>query len=362
MDERKKAYVDPNQDRLLMLRGAISGFGAVAARAHLPGWQSRHGTNIVAIHDPMAERRHLAINLIKNVRVYDDLELMIDAEALDFLDIASPPAFHAAAAELALNAGVNVIVEKPLCLDADELLRLSGMAARNDRLMMCVHNWKYSPAFLSAHKVISTGRLGRVQYISLVRMRNEPAGGGPGEAGRGDRWRLDSKTGGGILIDHGWHVFYLTHWLLGGEKPLSVSSYIGFNPYSGVDDFVDLRIEFPGPRIVNVLLTWRAPARRTSTKILGTAGLIEIEGDKMILSGRWGPPEDISVINDPDDSYHAQWFMAAAADYEKALIEGPRAEFARVNYDEVTTALALTAAARQSAAQGGGAVTLTHSD
>src|SRR5215471_3720626 len=141
-----------------MLRGAISGFGAVAELAHLPGWLSRRGITIVAVHDPVATRRHHAINLIKNVRVYDDLELMLDGEALDFLDIASPPAFHAAAARVALQAGVNVIVEKPLCLDAGELTQLSNLAARNDRLLICVHNWKYSPAYHRAHQLISAGR------------------------------------------------------------------------------------------------------------------------------------------------------------------------------------------------------------
>ena len=168
----------------MTLRGAISGFGAVAARAHLPGWLSRHGINIVAIHDPVAARRHYAIDLMKNVRVYDDLELMLDGEALDFLDIASPPAFHAAAAKLALEARVHVIVEKPLCLNAAELEQLLSLAARNDRLLMCVHNWKYSPAYRRVHELISVGRLGQVQYISLIRMRSGPAGSSRREPGR----------------------------------------------------------------------------------------------------------------------------------------------------------------------------------
>src|SRR5438270_6634221 len=100
----------------MSLRGAISGFGEVAARAHLPGWLSRPGIKLVAIHDPAASRRHHAIGLIKGIRVYDDLELMLDAEALDFVDIASPPAFHASAARLVLQASVDAVVEKPLCL------------------------------------------------------------------------------------------------------------------------------------------------------------------------------------------------------------------------------------------------------
>src|SRR5689334_17686527 len=107
-----------------MLRGAISGFGEVAARAHLAGWASRSDLAIVAVHDPIAARRHAAINLIRNIRVYDDLELMLDGEKLDFVDIASPPAFHAAAAQLVLRAGVHVLIEKPLCLERQDCARV----------------------------------------------------------------------------------------------------------------------------------------------------------------------------------------------------------------------------------------------
>jgi predicted dehydrogenase len=342
----------------MTLRGAISGFGAVAARAHLPGWLSRRGVSIVAIHDPIAARRHHAINLIKNVRVYDDLELMLDGEALDFLDIASPPAFHAAAAKLALEANVSVIVEKPLCLNVGELAQLSSLAAQNDRLLLCVHNWKYSPTYRRAHELISAGRLGRVQYVSLIRMRCGPAGTDPNAAGDGQQWRLGSEKGGGILIDHGWHAFYLARWLMDGDEPLSVSSYLRFDRDSGVNDFADLRIEFPGDRIVNVLLTWDAPVRRTTAVIVGTAGLLEIDSGKIVLTERSGRFDDCSVTDSPEDSYHAPWFMAAAADYEQFLNHGPGANLARVNLSEAATALALTIAAQRSAAQDGRAVVL----
>ena len=45
---------------------------------------------------------------------------MLDGERLDFVDVASPPAYHAAAARMALEAGAHVLVEKPLCLARDE--------------------------------------------------------------------------------------------------------------------------------------------------------------------------------------------------------------------------------------------------
>src|SRR5215470_11810324 len=135
----------------MKLRGAISGFGEVAAKAHLAGWRTRETVDLGVIHDPIAERRHEAIRLIKNVRVYDDLELMLDGEAPDFIDVASPPMHHATAVGAALKTGAHVLVEKPLCLALDEFYELEAVAREADRILMCVHNWKHAPPYRAAH-------------------------------------------------------------------------------------------------------------------------------------------------------------------------------------------------------------------
>src|SRR5258708_35920180 len=115
------------------LRGAISGFGEVAARAHLAGWRTRENVGIGAIHDPVSPRRHEAIRLIKNVRVYDDLELMLDGEAVDFVDVASPPGLHHEAARAALSAGAHVLVEEPRALLLSEIAQLAALAVWKHR-------------------------------------------------------------------------------------------------------------------------------------------------------------------------------------------------------------------------------------
>jgi predicted dehydrogenase len=140
-----------------MLRGGISGFGEVAAQAHLAGWRTRPEVEIVAIHDPVSERRHHAMRLIQNIRVYDDLELMLDGERLDFVDVASPPAYHAATARMALAAGAHVLVEKPLCLAANEFESLRAAALSRRRVLMCVHNWKYAAVYRLAHDLSGRG-------------------------------------------------------------------------------------------------------------------------------------------------------------------------------------------------------------
>jgi predicted dehydrogenase len=343
-----------------MLRGAISGFGEVAARAHLAGWATRDDVRIVAIHDPVSSRRHAAINLIKNVRVYDDLELMLDAERLDFVDIASPPAYHSATAIRALEAGAHVLIEKPLCLERAVFADLKRAAAQASRVLMCVHNWKYAPAYRRAHELIAAGRLGDVTHLTLNRLRTGPAG--PSQPatdtpGTGDRWRVDAHLGGGILIDHGWHVFYLMQWLLAGSCPTAVAAELGYLPGTNVDDFANLSIEFD-TRTARALLSWRAPKRSTTARIEGTEAVLEVDGNRLALQLLTGNHEDWSVTDIADDSYHPSWFAGLAADFVVALEQGYGGALMAANLAEAASAIELIAGARLSAQDGGALINL----
>jgi len=334
------------------LRGAISGFGEVAAQAHLPGWLARDAINIGVVHEPVSARRHEAMRLIKNVRVYDDLELMLDGEALDFVDIASPPAPHAAAARVALEAGAHVLVEKPMCLTLEEFDALCMLAADRHRVLMCVHNWKYAPAYALARRMIDEGRLGAVRFVSLDRIRSEPAG----ARGAGAAWRAASDSGGGILIDHGWHVFYLMQWIFGGDAPAGISAALSSSESGAGEDLADLRVKFSAGRLARAHLSWRGPARRTSAMIYGDLGMLEIEGDRVSFTDRIGRTDELSVADLPDDSYHRAWFAAMAEEFERAIAAGPDSAAARVNLAEARSAIALVSAARKSASAGGAEV------
>jgi UDP-N-acetyl-2-amino-2-deoxyglucuronate dehydrogenase len=331
------------------LRAVFSGFGEVAARAHLPGWRSRENVSIGAVHDPVSERRHEAMRLIKSVRVYDDLDLMLDGEAPDFVDVASPPAMHHQAARAALSAGAHVIVEKPLALSLVEFDELAALATEKGRVLMCVHNWKYAPSYAAARRAIEEGRLGAIRYVSIDRLRTEPAGAG----GSGGKWRASAASGGGILIDHGWHVFYLMYWLLGGEKPVSVSARLESPAGVNVDDVADVRIRFGNGAFSRTHLSWRAPVRRTSALIYGERACIEIEGDRVTLTDRSGTVEDLSEADMADDSYHSAWFGGVAEEFERAVTEGTNSAVARRNLAEARVALALIDAARKSSINSG---------
>jgi len=337
------------------LRGAISGFGEVAARAHLAGWRTRENVVIGAIHDPISERRHEAMRLIKSVRVYDDLELMLDGEAPDFVDVASPPGLHCGAARAALAAGAHVLVEKPLALTLADFDELAALAAEKHRILMCVHNWKYAPAYAISRRAIETGRLGAVRFISIDRIRTAPAGAG----GSGGKWRASASSGGGILIDHGWHVFYLMYWLLGADSPRSISARLESPLGLDVDDVADLRVRFGSGAMSRVHLSWRAPIRRTSALIYGERASLEIEGDRVMLTERSGKVEDLSVADIADDSYHSAWFGGVAAEFEQAVTDGTDSPVAKRNLAEARVALKLIDAARKSSIGNGVEVDLS---
>ncbi len=283
--------------------------------------------------------------------MYEDLELLLDGEAPDFVDVASPPAYHAGAARAALEAGAHVIVEKPLCLDPKDFAELGSLAAAKDRLLFCVHNWKHSPTYRRAFEAVGAGRLGELRYCALSRLRTQQAGGA--------LWRVDPVIGGGgILIDHGWHVFYLMQWLMGGRAPLSATARLGVFPPGIVEEVADLSFTFPGGALGYVHLSWRAPARRTSAMLYGADGMIEIEESIVRLSSRSGISELLPVVEEPDNSYHPAWFAGLAQEFEAAIAQGPQGPIAQRNLDEAATALAMLEAAKASNAAGSAPVSV----
>ena len=167
-------------------------------------------------------------------------------------------------------------------------------------------------------RAIEAGRLGAIRFMSIDRLRTEPAGAG----GSGGKWRASAASGGGILIDHGWHVFYLMNWLLGGERPVSISARLESPAECEVDDVADVRIRFGSGAFCRAHLSWRAPVRRTSALIYGERASIEIEGDRVMLTDRSGKVEDLSVAEIADDSYHSAWFDGVAEEFERAVTEG----------------------------------------
>lgn len=296
------------------LRGAIIGFGKMAEKGHLPGWRRFKEVSIAAVCDPSVERRSLAETLLPGARTYARWEDLYEKESLDFVDICTPPPFHAAAILAALEQGLNVLCEKPLVSTRTEFRKVCDLAQRKNRILYPVHNWKHAPVLERALQWIGEGLLGQVLYSQFHTLRTRPA------SGLTD-WRGQKREagGGGILLDHGWHGIYV---LLGfhGERPLEVSAWMDPRLGTGrAEHTTHLELYFPRGA-ASLFLTWSAPKRHNSARIYGEKGLITIEDDRIGLQtadGRIARARFSSPLS--EGSHHPDWTARLLVEFLDAL-------------------------------------------
>ena len=293
--------------------GAIIGFGNVAANGHVPGWRERRDFRIVAVSDCDPQRRTAAAELLPGVRTYATAEEMLGAEQLDFVDIATPPAFHAPAIIAAANAGVHVLCEKPLTSSVEEYREVRAAVSRAGVVLHTVHNWKYSEAFRAVQRLLAEGTVGALNAISFDTARNGCA------ASNGD-WRMRASTaGGGILVDHGWHAFYLL-LALANEEPSRIRAALERRRYvdAEVEDTAVCTIEFPS-LVADIRLTWAARERRTCWQLVGNDGCLTIDDDRLTVKRQGTQQAQVLKTALSTGSHHPEWFTGVVDSFCREL-------------------------------------------
>ncbi|MFC1889043.1 Gfo/Idh/MocA family protein [Thermodesulfobacteriota bacterium] len=327
------------------LRGAIAGFGKMAENGHLPGWRRERRVEILAVCEPEPTRRRRAAKVLPGARVYASLGEMLEREPLDFIDVCTPPPYHAPITLASLHRDLHVLCEKPFVSTIDELRKIRRVSARKKRIAYPVHNWKHAPLLARAVKWINDGLLGRVLYSEFHTLRTNPASGLT--AWRGEK---EEAGGGGILLDHGWHCIYL---LLNfhAERPRTVSAWMLPSPSTGQAEHT-ARISLEFPRSVGSLfLTWKAPGRYNSCRIYGEKGLIIVEDDRILLRPDKGHTR-VATYRSPlsRGSHHPDWFDPVVKGF---LIAMERREDALRELNEASLCLQSILAAYASSRKGG---------
>ncbi|MFA6584656.1 MAG: Gfo/Idh/MocA family oxidoreductase [Elusimicrobiaceae bacterium] len=308
-----------------MYKGALIGFGAVAENGHVPALLAKKDVfKICAVAEPSEERRAAAERFFPGVRAYASLDALLENEKhLDFADIASPPVYHFSCIKKCLKAKLNVLCEKPLVFKHNDFAALAKLAAEKKRALFTVHNWKYAPPMVKARELIEKGLAGNVLHVELHVLRNQPSI----TAGAASNWRHDPKlSGGGIMTDHGWHNFYLAYCLAKG-RPVSITASFSYPERNAlqVEQSCSCQLEFlkdgsVNPVTAEIFLTWQSPVRKNWCAVYGTAGVIEIRDDIVILE-RKGQPEQIFSTGEKlsGGSAHPTWMAGLLDEFARAL-------------------------------------------
>ena len=328
----------------VLRQGAIIGFGNVAANGHLPGWRAQRDFHIVAVSDPDPQRRALAAARLPQARVYADAAELLRRERLDFVDIAAPPALHAPLMITAAEAGVHVLCEKPLTASLRDYPAVQAAVRRAGIVLHTVHNWKYSEAFQAVQRLVARGALGALTEISFDTARNGCA------AASGENWRVRAAmAGGGILVDHGWHAFYLM-LALAKEAPQRIRARLERRRYvdAEVEDTASCTVDFPS-LTGSIRLTWAAAERHTRWRLVGTDAEVLVDDDRLVLRGQH--TEDTQPLSTAlsAGSHHPEWFAGVIDSFRREL-DDPSAR--GVNQAEAEQCLRLLSLAYASGAQG----------
>ena len=155
----------------------------------------------------------------------DDLERMIRDERLDRVIVTSPDFTHADYVVRALRAGADVVVEKPLTIDAESVRRIGAAIAETGREVITTFNYRYSPRNSTLRRVIADGEIGAVTSVHFEWALDTVHG-----ADYFRRWHRQKANSGGLFIHKASHHFDLVNWWI-AATPVRVFASGGLRFY-----------------------------------------------------------------------------------------------------------------------------------
>jgi predicted dehydrogenase len=204
-----------------MLRVGIIGTGGIAD-AHIEGYRAfPEQCEIVALADvvPGKAAQKAQAFALDGAEAFDDPLAMIAGARLDVVSIATPPSTHAALAVAALDAGVHVLVEKPMAPSLEECDAMLAAQGRSGKLLSVVAQNRFRDDLMTLKEVVESGLLGSISHVRVdsAWWRGLPYY---------DLWWRGTweKEGGGCTLNHAIHHIDLLLWLLG--RPTEVTAML----------------------------------------------------------------------------------------------------------------------------------------
>jgi predicted dehydrogenase len=255
------------------------------SRAHLRGYlaipdQARVTAVADVALDIAAERAQQA----GGARVFESYEDLVND--VDAVDICLPHHLHADAIIAAAKAGRHILCEKPLCLTLDEAERIADAVAAAGVTLMCAHKDLTLPAVAHARQLIDAGALGRVYELRTTDSFFNDFD--PSTMG----WRANAATsGGGELIDTGYHPTYLLLYLA-SARPTAVTAMLSNHRLAFMEgeDSARVLVRFDNGAVGEVVTSWAYEAAPYTEKFsaVGERGSLWCDGRTLHHQPRGG--------------------------------------------------------------------------
>jgi predicted dehydrogenase len=244
---------------------AFAGAGYII-NIHAKAAKAQKDVELAAVVEKYSDKAEAFAQKFQIKNQYETMEQMLKAGSVDALVIGTPNFLHAPQAIAALKAGVHVMVEKPMALNAREAEKMMDASAKSGAKLMVAHCWRFDEDVLWLKKESrKLGKIIRTKGIG-VHMHWGPAG-----------WFTQKQfAGGGALADMGIHALDTARFLLGDPQPVSVYAKIGTHYKDfDVDDTGVIIVEWDNGTTSYIESGWWQPhadGPEAATQLYGTTG------------------------------------------------------------------------------------------
>jgi predicted dehydrogenase len=199
-------------------------------------------TEVVAVHDASPARLEAARRVNGSVKGVTSLEEFL-ALPIKAVAIATPVSSHFPLAVRCLEAGMHVLVEKPLTATVEEAEALLELARRQQRVLMVDHTYLFNPAVRRIKELVDRGELGELHYIDSVRINL-------------GLFQHDIN----VIWDLAPHDLSIVDYVLGCE-PRSISAWGCAHANPGIENIAYVNVDYGDHMLANFHVNWLSPVK-----------------------------------------------------------------------------------------------------
>lgn len=196
------------------IRTGFIGVGGIA-QAHLRSLQNQESIEVVAVADISRERAEQTARRWGIPDFYDDYHDLLARDDIESVNICTFNQAHRQPTVDALEAGKNVLVEKPMAATLEDATAMLRAAQRSDKILMVAMKNLFAAHIVAAKALVDTGLLGDIYYAETVASRRK---GNPGRT-----FILKETAGIGATADIGVYCLFDALHLMSWPRPVTVS-------------------------------------------------------------------------------------------------------------------------------------------
>lgn len=146
------------------IKTAIVGCGLIST-AHIKFLKKMKEIEIVGVYDTNSENASKVANRFDIKNVFGDLDEMLDKTKPDVVHLLTPPQSHRDISLRLMKKGINVLIEKPMAVNAQEAIEILENSKRYNTKICVNHEYVYDPIMIKAREVIAKGDIGNIVFV-----------------------------------------------------------------------------------------------------------------------------------------------------------------------------------------------------